>query len=257
MRNVKLTGDLRQLILLLVILAVPGLCLWPDVSPGQGPGKKVTVIVDPGHGGQDTGGKGPGGVLEKELTLSLARKTAEVLEDTGRVRPVLTRTDDYTISLDDRAGAANHRGGDLLVSLHVGNAFQPVPLGFSLYYWSPVTAPATMSPDSNQGLPWDQEQRPYLASSRRLAALVEQQLLGTLPWPTGGVLQADLYLLRRVRMPAVLVELGSLNHPGEADEMQKPEFQEAVARALAEAIVKNSEKKGEEMGERSAVNGER
>ena len=68
--------------------------------------------------------------------------------------------------------------------------------------------------------------------------LIQQELLATLSWPSGGVLQADLYLLRRVRMPAVLVELGSLNHSAEPAELQKPEFQEAVARAVAEAINK-------------------
>jgi len=176
MRNVKLTSNLRQVLFLLVVLAVPGLCLWPGVCLGQGPGKSITVIVDPGHGGQDTGGRGSGGVFEKELTLTLARNLAQVLEDIGRIRPVLTRTDDYTISLDDRAGMANHHGGDLLVSLHLGNSFQPVPLGFSLYYWSPVTAATTVSPESNQRLPWDEEQKPYWESSRDLAMLIQQQL---------------------------------------------------------------------------------
>jgi len=244
----QMTNDPRPFLLILVILTVPGFCLWPIVSLGQGPAKMLTVIVDPGHGGKDTGGTGPGGVFEKELTLALARKMSEVLEDTGKMRSVLTRTDDYTISLDDRAGAANHRRGDLLVSLHLGNSFQPVALGFSIYYWSPANGEATASPQSDQMLPWDQEQQPYWESSRRLATLIQQQLLATLSWPSGGVLQADLYLLRRVRMPAVLVELGSLNHPGEAEELQRPEFQATVARALAEAVVIYRDEQEKEMG---------
>jgi N-acetylmuramoyl-L-alanine amidase len=237
----KMTNNLRKILLLLVILMVPGLAFWPSVSLCQGPTKIITVIVDPGHGGQDTGGKGSGGVFEKELTLALGMKLVQVLDETGTIRPVLTRTDDYTISLDDRAGLANHRSGDLLISLHLGNFFQPVPTGFSLYYWSPASTALTVSPPSDQTLPWDQEQRSHWESSRRLATLIQQQLLGTISWPTGGVLQADLYLLRRVKMPAVLVELGSLNHPGEAAELQKPEFQKTVARALVEAINKYRE----------------
>ena len=68
--------------------------------------------------------------------------------------------------------------------------------------------------------------------------LLQQELALVLPWPSGGVLQSDLYLLRRVQMPAVLIELGSLNHPEEAAAMEKSGFREIVARALAEAIIK-------------------
>ena len=241
----KMRNDLRKIFLLFLILTVSG--FWPGVCWCQGRSKIITVIIDPGHGGQDTGGTGSGGVLEKELTLALARQMAQILEETGTIRPVLTRTDDYRISLDDRAGLANHRGGDLLISLHLGNSFQPVPVGFSLYYWSPVTAAPTVSSPSNQKLAWDQEQRSYWESSRRLAMLMHQQLLGTLSWPSGGVVQADLYLLRRVRMPAVLVELGSLYHSGEADELKKPEFQEAIARALAGIVIQYQEMQEKEI----------
>lgn len=230
--------DLLRISLMVTILTGLGLVAWPGACLSQAPTKPMTVIVDPGHGGQETGGKASAGVFEKELTLTLARTVAQILEETGTIHPVLTRTDDYSISLDDRAGAANHRGGDLLVSLHVGDSFQPVSLGFSVYYWSPVTAAPSMSPTTDQSLPWDQEQRLYWESSRKLATLIQQQLLESLSWSTGSVVQADLYLLRRVRMPAVLLELGSLNHPGEAGELQRPEFQKAVANALAEAINK-------------------
>ena len=230
--------NLSCVMLGVTIITVLGLLAWSSASAGQGPSKAITVIVDPGHGGQDAGGKGPGGIIEKALTLALANKLAEVLEETRTIRSVLTRTDDYTISLDDRAGLANHRGGDLLISLHLGSSFQSAPTGFSLYYWSPVTATPRVSSPSSQKPLWDQEQRSFWENSRVLAMLIQQELLATLSWPSGGVLQADLYLLRRVRMPAVLVELGSLNHSAEAAELQEPEFQEAVARAVAEAINK-------------------
>ena len=67
---------------------------------------------------------------------------------------------------------------------------------------------------------------------------MQEELLWAIPWASGGVLSADIYLLRRARMPAVLLELGSLNHPEEATDLQKPEFQEAVAKALTQAIIK-------------------
>jgi len=203
--------------------------------------------VDPGHGGQDIGGKGSGGVQEKEVTLSLARKLVQLLETTGTVRAILTRTDDYKVSLDDRAGLANHRGGDVLISLHLGDFFTPVPAGFTVYYWSPTVSSPIVSPLSNNGQPWDQVQGAFWEQSRKLATLMQQELGLALPWSSGGVLQADLYLLRRVQMPAVMLELGSLNHPEEASALQKPGFQEIVARALAEAIIKFRNMKEKEL----------
>ena len=71
-----------------------------------------------------------------------------------------------------------------------------------------------------------------------LASLMQEELLWSIPWASGGVLAADIYLLRRVRMPAVMLELGSLNHPEESAQLQKPEFQEAVAKAISQAIIK-------------------
>jgi N-acetylmuramoyl-L-alanine amidase len=198
----------------------------------------IKVIVDPGHGGQDSGASTSGGDMEKEVTLALAKKLVNVLQETGTIRPVLTRQDDYMLSLDDRAGMANHRGGDLLISLHLGSSFHPSPLGISLYCWSPATSETVFSPPSGQGQPWDQEQLPYWERSRSLATLIQQELVKSLPWPTGTVTRADLYLLRRVRMPAVLVELGSMNHLGETEDLKNPTFQDGVVRALGEAIIK-------------------
>lgn len=243
--------DPGHIILVLIVLVACSLVFWPKNSLGQDPPTIITVIVDPGHGGQDDGAKGSGGILEKQITLALARKLTQELKETGTVRPILTRTDDYSISLDDRAGLANHRGGDLLISLHLGNSFLPVAMGFSLYYWSPVTAAPASPPTSQEKTPWDQENRPYLERSRRLATLMQQSLQQTLQWPTGGVLAADLYLLRRVKMPAVLVELGSLNHPEEAAQLQKPEFQESIVRAITATIIQYREEQVKEaLGER-------
>lgn len=249
MRNDKsaMRNDLRYLVLVLLSLMVAGLCLWPIASLSQGPTGIIKVIVDPGHGGQDTGGKDTGGLAEKNITLTLANNLVQLLETTGTVRVVLTRTDDYKVSLDDRAGLANHRGGDLLISLHVGDFFAPVPSGYTLYYWSPTISSPIVSTPSDKGQPWDQEQQPYSEQSRKLATLMQQELGLALPWSSGGVLQADLYLLRRVRMPAVLLELGSLNYPEEAAALQKPGFNEIVARALAEAIIKFRNMKEKEL----------
>ncbi|UCG14576.1 MAG: N-acetylmuramoyl-L-alanine amidase [Deltaproteobacteria bacterium] len=234
-------------VLVFLVLMVSVVVLGTSPLLCRAAAKVLTVIVDPGHGGRDLGGRGPDGAVEKDITLALARKLVEKLREDRTVRPVLTRRDDYTISLDDRAGLANNRGGDLLISLHLGNSFRPVPLGISVYYWSPATAAPTGSNAFIHGTPWDQEQHSYWERSRLLAELVQQDLLRTVRWQTGGVLQANLYLLRRVQMPAIVVELGSLSHVRESAELQKPVFQEAVARALREAIERYWEMQEEKM----------
>jgi N-acetylmuramoyl-L-alanine amidase len=195
-------------------------------------------MIDPGHGGEDSGSKGSRGVAEKDLTLALAKQLVQVLESVETISPELVRTDDTSISLDQRAGLANHNQGDLLISLHLGTTFTPVPTGFTIYYWSPTAASPTAAPSSSTVRPWDQEQEPYWEKSRMLASLMQEELLWSIPWASGGVLPADIYLLRRLRMPSVMLELGSLNHPEESAQLQKAEFQEAVAKALTQAIIK-------------------
>ncbi len=234
----KMRNDLWYLNLVLIGLTAAVLCFWPNASLGQDVVKVYKVIVDPGHGGQDTGSKGSGGLLEKEVTMALAKKLVQALEETGKVRPELSRTNDQAVSLDDRAGLANHNQGDLFISLHLGTTFAPDPTGFSIYYWSPTTASPTATLSSNTVKSWDQEQGPYWEKSRMLASLMKEELLWSIPWASGGVLPADIYLLRRARMPAVMLELGSLNHLEEAAQLQKPEFQEAVAKALTQGIIK-------------------
>ena len=194
-----------------------------------------TVVIDPGHGGQESGATGPSEApKEKDLTLALARKLAEVLESEGVARALLTRKEDQTLGLDERAGFANNRGADLFVSLHVGNSFRPSAQGFSLYHWSPTFRDPVASPGPSAL--WENGQLPFWEQSRRLAGLMERELRQSLPWPSGGLIEADLYLLRRVTMPAVLLELGSVSDPTEAADLAKPSFQEAVARAVTEAV---------------------
>ncbi len=211
-----------------------GFCIFLSGLPAA---TLPTVIIDPGHGGQDSGAtESTEALKENDLTLALARKLADVLESEGAARALLTRKEDQTLSLDERAGFANNRGGDLFISLHVGNSFRPSAQGFSLYHWSPAFRDPVASPMTGPGVPWENGQLPYWGQSRRLAGLLKRELRQSLSWPSGGVIEADLYLLRRVAMPAVLLELGSLNYPPEAAELARPSFQEAVAHAAAEAV---------------------
>ena len=233
-----MTNSLRNLIVLLLVLITVGFCFIPTEGFGQTSAKTLKVMIDPGHGGEDAGSTSSRGVAEKDITLALADKLVQALESADNISAELLREDDQSVSLDERAGLANHDHGDLLISFQLGTTFAVVPKGFTIYYWSPTAASPTTTPSSTTARPWDQEQEPYWEKSRMLASLMQEELLWSIPWASGGVLPADIYLLSRVRMPAVMLELGSLNHPEEAAQLQKPEFQEAVAKAITQAIIK-------------------
>ena len=233
-----MTNNLRNLTGLVLVLITVGFCFIPIEGWGEAPAKVLKVMIDPGHGGEDNGSTSSTGVTEKDITLALADKLIQALEAEDKLSPELLRTDDQSISLDERAGLANHNHGDLLISLQLGTTFAAVPKGFTLYYWSPTTASPAAASSSGKARPWGQEQEPYWEKSRMLASLMQEELLWSIPWASGGVLPADIYLLSRVHMPAVMLELGSLNHPEEAAQLQKPEFQEAVAKAITQAVIK-------------------
>ncbi|MBW1982814.1 MAG: N-acetylmuramoyl-L-alanine amidase [Deltaproteobacteria bacterium] len=219
----------------LAAMATLVLFLWPGNTACQPVTPPLTVVIDPGHGGRDAGASGLSGVVEKELTLALARELAAVLEKQGTARPVLTRQDDYALSLDDRAGIANHRNGDLFISLHLGNGFNRNAQGFTIYAWSPAARPLDAA-GARDATAWDWGQLPYWEQSRKLSKLVRQQMAGVLHWPGQATAQVDLYLLARVRMPAILIELGSVSNPAEAAQLKQPDFQRKLVQAIAAAI---------------------
>ena len=142
-----------------------------------------TIVLDPGHGGHDTGAKGPGGTLEKTVSLNLARKIAADLKDHCRV--ILTRTDDYWLDIPERTAVANNAKADLFVSLHTGAGFLHQQTGISVFLFREISdrtpsseIAAEKPPDgSDSASPWDTIQSRHLKSSQELARLMHQYLI--------------------------------------------------------------------------------
>ena len=100
------------------------------------------IVIDPGHGGSDTGLSSASGVTEKDLVLEIAQELRSYLETTLGARVVLTRTDDSDVALENRTAAANQRRADLFVSLHVSSGFGSfLASGFRTYILDPPPAP--------------------------------------------------------------------------------------------------------------------
>ena len=180
--------------------------------------QKRTIVLDPGHGGYDNGAKGPGGTLEKNVTLAFARILAQELSKTYEV--VLTRTDDYWVDLLTRTSMANHLNADMFISIHTGGSFLHQASGISLYYYEKVSTSELMSEENSiEALKtndlrtlWSNIQNKHQKTSKTLAELIMNRINET-PQFKAGVQGAPLLVLEGADMPAVLVEIGYITNP--------------------------------------------
>ncbi len=214
-----------------------------------------TVVVDPGHGGKETGAIGPAGTAEKELTLAIAQALAARLEESLRVRAVLTRQEDLDLGLDERSALANQYKADLFVSVHLNSTARGGAQGAETYFLSlqasdqraadaaavenyvgaDTAAPGTEEFDL-QLLLWDLAQSQHLASSQRLATLIQEELNRQLDLKDRGVKQAPFRVLMGAAMPAVLVELGFISTASEEQKLRDPVYRAELVETLVRAI---------------------
>ncbi len=220
------------------------------------PEEFTTVVIDPGHGGEETGTVGVDGVLEKDVTLAIALRLKRVLEDRLGLQVVLTRDRDVTMDLDARTAKANNVHADLLISIHANATPQGRATGVETYYLStdwvdeetrrrlsasepgafrPVQ-PSAQESDALQLILWDMAQIAHLEESSMIAQLVQEELCRTLRIPNRGVKQAPFRVLIGANMPAVLVEVGFLDNPTEARRLLDATYQQQIANAIARSI---------------------
>lgn len=209
------------------------------------------VVIDPGHGGSDTGALGPKGVVEKDLTLALAKKLEALLEKRG-FRVVLTRDGDTSVPLKQRAALANFNQADLFLSVHMNASPAPSARGPEVYFmsqqatdlWSrelaeKENASGGGAPPGGGGLDlvlWDLAQTAHLQESAFLAESIQNALNGLMGTDRRAVRQAPFVVLEGATMPAVLVEVAFLSNPEESRKVGDPAFQDRVAERLADAV---------------------
>ncbi|HWN43247.1 MAG TPA: N-acetylmuramoyl-L-alanine amidase, partial [Thermoanaerobaculia bacterium] len=213
--------------------------------PRDTPGLR-TIVIDPGHGGTETGAIGPSGIQEKELTLILARDLEARLEQSG-IRVILTRNEDASVPHDNRTAIANQNKADLFISIHLNSSLGSGAYGAETYFLSAEATDATAArsaaaentdaapapgetpadPQAMEDLElilWDLAQSHHMAESQRFAKLVQGELNQALQLRDRGVKQAPFRVLMGAAMPAVLVELGFLSNPDEEKKLQDPEY---------------------------------
>ena len=215
------------------------------------------VIIDPGHGGRDPGTLGSAS-YEKDIVLAIGRRLYEELEGREMVEPHMTRDTDVYVDLDQRSQFAVDRAGDLFVSIHANAAGDERARGFETIFLGqarseearevalrenrgPEVEDAAGSPSDVQFILAGLDRTENLAESRLFAGFVQNSIRRVRRGgsPDRGVIQGPWWVLlgALVRMPSVIVEVGFLSNDEEERYLNGAEGQEAIARAIADAIV--------------------
>jgi N-acetylmuramoyl-L-alanine amidase len=192
-----------------------------------------TIVIDPGHGGRDEGGRGSR-IREKDLMLALGEATATALHKRG-YRVHMTRTQDEGVSLDRRSQLARHYRADLFISLHANCFTSPSAKGIETFIMSP---PGTSSTHSGSAVSTAYSGNAFDAHSARLAFEVQRALIQRTGADDRGVRHARFAVLKQAPCPAILVETGFLTNPEEERKLATPTYQAGIVNALVEAIVR-------------------
>lgn len=175
------------------------------------------VVVDPAHGPDDPGHRGPGGSWEHEITWELARRVVARLAARG-VQAVLTRGASTTPGPSDRARLANEQGADLVVGIGLSGHDTPAACGASAYYFGSTT---------------------FVSETGALLAELCQSELVAAGWlPDGRTHPVTWTVLRETRMPAVVIEPGFVTSPGDEARLREPLGQDSVAEAVVKAVAR-------------------
>ncbi len=181
----------------------------PAANFNYGPSLRgLTIVVDAGHGGHDTGARGRAS-LEKAHTLDISRRLRANLQARG-ANVLMTRDTDNFITLQGRVDFANNRRADLFVSVHINASPNPASTGTETFY--------------------------YTAISQSLAREVQKELLKATGRPNRGIEQRRFFVVRYTAMPSVLTETAFISNSKEEALLRRPEYRERVARGIAQGV---------------------
>ncbi|WP_416897013.1 MAG: N-acetylmuramoyl-L-alanine amidase [Minwuia sp.] len=235
----------------------------PPLPPPR-PGRVFTVVVDPGHGGQDPGALGASRTREKDVVLSVGLLLREELRRTGRYRVVMTRDRDVFVPLRERVRIARRARADLFISLHADAAPRSSVHGAGIYTLSETASDkeaAALAHRENQadiiaGVDLSQSadevtnlilidlvQRETMNDSARFARVAVDAVSETIEFRRNPHRFAGFRVLRAPDVPSVLVELGFLSNPAEEQKLRSARWRERVAGALRAAVDRFFEKR--------------
>jgi N-acetylmuramoyl-L-alanine amidase len=211
------------------------------------------IVIDPGHGGHDTGTIGPNGLEEKDLTLDVALRLGKLIEQKLGAQVVYTRTDDTFVPLEERTALANQAKGDLFISIHANSSSDSSARGIETYYLNLTdseearevaareNALAQASYHDLQDLVQKITRNEKIDESRELAGDIQSALAKRMQRTSHaqrnrGVKRAPFIVLLGANMPSVLTEISFISNPTDEALLKKGEQRQKVAEGILAGI---------------------
>ena len=213
------------------------------------------IVIDPGHGGHDTGTIGPKGLQEKDLVLDVSHRLGKLLTTRLGAEVVYTRSDDTFIPLETRTAIANQEGADLFVSVHANSSRDPDARGVETYYLNFTSSPDALEVAARENAVSEKSihelqdlvkkiaLKEKIEESQEFASDVESSLHSGLAAKNPGlrdrgVKKAPFIVLIGANMPSILAEISFVSNPGDERKLRTPEYRQRIAESLYRGIAK-------------------
>jgi N-acetylmuramoyl-L-alanine amidase len=213
------------------------------------------IVIDPGHGGHDTGTIGPNGLEEKDLVLDVGRRLGRLLETRLGAQVVYTRKDDIFVPLETRTAIANQARADLFISIHANSSHDEAARGVETYYLNFTSSPDALEVAARenavseasiyelQDLVKKIALKEKIEESREFACDVQESLHSGLAtkFPAirdRGVKKAPFIVLIGANMPSILAEISFVSNPNDERRLSTSEYRERIAEYLYRGIAK-------------------
>ncbi len=213
------------------------------------------IVIDPGHGGHDTGTIGPEGLEEKDLVLDVGRRLGKLLETRLGAEVVYTRKNDTFIPLETRTAVANQARADLFVSIHANSSHDPSARGVETYYLNFSSSPEALEVAARENAVSEKSiyelqdlvkkiaLKEKIEESREFAGDVQQSLHSGLAVKSPGirdrgVKKAPFIVLIGANMPSILAEISFVSNPGDEHRLATGEYRQRIAESLYRGIAK-------------------
>ena len=213
------------------------------------------IVIDPGHGGHDTGTIGPNGLEEKDLVLEVGRRLGKLLETRLGAEVVYTRKDDTFIPLETRTAIANQQRADLFISIHANSSHDPDARGVETYYLNFTSSPDALEVAARENAVSEKSiyelgdlvkkiaLREKIEESHEFASDVQSSLHSGLAAKSPairdrGVKKAPFIVLIGANMPSILAEISFVSNPTDERRLETSEYRQRIAESLYRGIAK-------------------
>jgi N-acetylmuramoyl-L-alanine amidase len=213
------------------------------------------IVIDPGHGGHDTGTIGPNGLEEKDLVLEVGRRLGKLLETRLGAEVVYTRKNDTFIPLETRTAIANQQRADLFISIHANSSHDPDARGVETYYLNFTSSPEALDVAARENAVSEKSiyelqdlvkkiaLKEKIEESREFAGDVQESLHSGLAAKSPGirdrgVKKAPFIVLIGANMPSILAEISFVSNPGDEHRLETSEYRQKIAESLYRGIAK-------------------